>query len=76
MIRPAGFVTAKSEVVYLMEALDEDGDKIISVEEVLAEPQTFLESQAAYFGRLYELRDLRASVFQLPPPSPPPVQVK
>ena len=44
-IRPAGFVTAKSEVVYLMEALDEDGDKIISVEEVLAEPQTFLESQ-------------------------------
>ena len=46
MIRPAGFVTAKSEVVYLMEALDEDGDKIISVEEVLAEPQTFLESQA------------------------------
>ena len=37
---------AKSEVVYLMEALDEDGDKIISVEEVLAEPKTFLESQA------------------------------
>merc|ERR1712224_695147 len=36
-VRPAGFVTAKSEVVYLMEALDEDGDKIISVEEVLAE---------------------------------------
>ena len=50
MIRPAGFVTAKSEVVYLMEALDEDGDKIISVEEVLAEPQTFLESQAQCYN--------------------------
>ena len=48
-----------------MEALDADGDKIISAEEATAEAPTFLESQATYFGRLYDLRDLRASVFQL-----------
>ena len=63
--RPAGFITAKSEVVFLMEALDADGDKIISAEEATAEPLTFLKSQATYFGRLYELKDLRAAVFQL-----------
>ena len=64
-LRPAGFITAKSEVVYLMEAMDADGDKLISVEEVMEEPKTFLDSQATFFGRLYELKDLRAAVFQL-----------
>ena len=48
-----------------MEAMDADGDKLISVEEVMEEPKTFLDSQATFFGRLYELKDLRAAVFQL-----------
>ena len=47
-VEPEGFVQAKSEVVYLMETRDKDGDKMLSKDEVLKE----VKSQGLLYRRI------------------------
>ncbi len=54
-VKPAGFVEAKSEVVFLMKELDSDGDKVLSAEEIMEGDggRLFLEeSRATYVGKV------------------------
>ncbi len=41
-VEPTGFVQAKSEVVFLMQRLDADGDKAITRREILGDAGVFL----------------------------------
>ena len=64
-VEPAGFIQAKSEVVYLMEVLDQDDDKILTRKEIMVNPKVFLASQVTYFGQIYKLKNMREEVFQI-----------
>ena len=64
-VQPEGFVQAKSEVIYLMELLDKDRDKLLTRKEIMTDPKVFLASQATYFGQIYKVQNLRDEVFQL-----------
>ena len=64
-VEPEGFVQAKSEVVFLMQRLDADGDKLLTRREVMQDAGIFLRSQATFFGKLYRLLNLREEVFQI-----------
>ena len=64
-VKPTGFVQAKSEVVYLMQLLDFNKDKVLTREEVLTDPTPFMNSQMTFFNQIYKLENLRAEVFQI-----------
>ena len=64
-VEPSGFVQIKSEVIYLMDILDEDRDKVLTKEEIMKiSPKTFLSSQVTFFGQIYTLANLREEIFQ------------
>ena len=67
-VHPAGFVQAKSEVVFLMQLLDSDKSKDLSPEEIFEEPKAFLSSQVTHYGQVYTVANLRRKVFQFPIP--------
>lgn len=64
-VEPEGLVRAKSETVFIMEALDENNDKILTKEEILVNPKPFLNSQATFFGQMYKLKNLRQEVLHV-----------
>lgn len=61
---PKGFIRAKSEVVYLLERMDLDKSKDLSLPEILNNTDLFLASQITYFGQIYQLKNLREKVFR------------
>lgn len=66
-VEPEGFVQIKSEVVYLMQKLDKDGDKHLNLREIMKDPEIFLTSQVTHYGHIYTMQKLREKVFLLPP---------
>ncbi|QQP57835.1 Calumeninlike, partial [Caligus rogercresseyi] len=54
-VNPEGFVAVKSEVIHLIEALDSDRNKVISLREIQRNPSLFLGSQITSFGQIYSL---------------------
>ena len=64
-VDPKGYDQAKSEVIYLMELLDKDGNKLLAPEEALGDSgRLFLTSQVTYYGEMYKLDMLRDEIFQ------------
>lgn len=63
-VKPDGFIPAKSEVIYLMEKLDNDRNKQLSKEEVLIHPNIFINSQVTFFEDIYRSENLRSQVFR------------
>jgi len=64
-IDPKDFVPVKSEVIYLLEHLDLDRSKDLSMPEILNGSETFLASQMTYFGKIYGKAQVRESVFYI-----------
>ena len=64
-IDPKDFVPIKSEVIYLLEHLDADRSKNLSLPELLNGTETFLSSQMTYFGQIYGKKSVRESVFHI-----------
>ncbi|XP_040564856.1 reticulocalbin-2 [Lepeophtheirus salmonis] len=54
-VNPEGFVAVKSEVIHLMEVLDADRDKLLSMREIQRNPTLFLASQVTSFGQIYTM---------------------
>ena len=57
--------SVKSEVIYLLEHLDLDRSKDLSMPEILNGSETFLASQMTYFGKIYGKAQVRESVFYI-----------
>ena len=53
----------KSEVVYLMDNLDEDESKDLEAKEIMKDVDLFLQSQVSYNGRVFNDPMLRKKVF-------------
>ena len=53
----------KSEVVYLMDHLDDNKSKDLDRKEILKSPDIFLASQLSYNGQLYIDHEFRKKVF-------------
>ena len=67
-VDPSQYIPVKTEVIYLLEKLDQDESKDLSLQEIFEDSKTFLESQMTYFGKIYDgTRNLRKSVFNIGP---------
>ena len=62
-VDPSTFEAVKSEVVYLMEKLDADSSKSLTLPEILNDTQAFLTSQVTHYGDIYKLKHLREHIF-------------
>ena len=58
-------IPVKSEVIYLLEHLDSDRSKDLSLPEIMNGSEIFLSSQITYFGKLYGKTNVRESVFHI-----------
>ena len=67
-MNPSEFVPVKSEVVYLLDLLDADRSKDLTLSELVTDEtqrEIFLMSQMSYFGQIYEQEHLREKIFHV-----------
>ena len=62
-VNPKGFSRFKAEVVYLLEQLDSDGSKDLTLSEALKQPQVFVNSAMTDFGQIYKIKHLQRHIF-------------
>ena len=62
-VNPASYQAVKTEVIFLMEKLDTDASKSLSLPEILNDTQNFLTSQVTHYGDVYKLKHLREHIF-------------
>ena len=62
-VNPASYEAVKTEVIFLMEKLDTDTSKSLSLPEILNDTQDFLASQVTHYGDVYKLKHLREHIF-------------
>ena len=63
-VEPNGFVAAKSEVVYLMDNLDTNRNKMLNYTEILSDDnQVFLKSQVTFYGGIFRNENIRSQIF-------------